>query len=90
MNVEESTYTAMREFIRVAVELEVKKALTVPNLDPGDVPLRAYAGIWREGRSYERGTLATRSGATWVATRSTMVQPGISDSGWKMISKGDK
>ena len=77
--------------IRESLAKEVsKQGQPVPEGHPDDVPVRSWAGVWHEGREYERGTLATRAGATWLATRPTMVQPGVGDSGWKMISKGTK
>ena len=92
-------YTAMREFIRAAVKLEVREATTGireslakevsgANLHPNDVPVRSWSGVWRETRNYGTGTMCTWNGATWLATRDTGLKPGAGDSGWKMIAKG--
>lgn len=58
-----------------------------PPLGEGDIPIRGYAGIWRDTRTYSRGLMATHGGATWVATRATGTKPGTDDSGWRMIAK---
>jgi hypothetical protein len=45
-----------------------------------------YAGVWREGRSYQRGQLATHKGLLWHANAATTDRPGTGAS-WSMMHK---
>ena len=46
-----------------------------------------YRGIFREGEVYERGSLCTRSGALWLAIRTTALAPGAVPDHWRLIVK---
>jgi hypothetical protein len=46
-----------------------------------------YAGVWREGAAYARGTLVTHGGSIWHAYKDYPAKPGTSDSGWKLAVK---
>jgi len=46
-----------------------------------------FAGSYRQGESYAAGCFVTRSGALWLAERSTSGIPGSHDSGWRLVVK---
>jgi len=49
-------------------------------------PRLAYEGVWREGVSYEQGSLVTRSGSMWHANKATREKPGTCDD-WTLCVK---
>lgn len=49
-------------------------------------PAVKYAGVWRSG-AYCEGSIVTKSGGLWYATRTTGLTPGVPDSGWTLIVK---
>ena len=51
-------------------------------------PTPEYKGIYEDGLVYPRGTLTTRAGSLWLATRETATTPGSGPaSGWQLIVK---
>lgn len=46
-----------------------------------------YGGVFTAGKTYAEGTLCTRSGCLWLATKSTSETPGAGASGWKLVVK---
>jgi hypothetical protein len=76
--------------IRERIDLDIKNALEPLQARIKALEARpdlAYRGIWRDGEAYGAGSLATVSGALWLATRATTMRPGTSDSGWRLIVK---
>ena len=49
-------------------------------------PSPHYAGTFEQGKSYTRGSLATKAGGLWLALQTTTQIPGRSDQ-WKLIVK---
>lgn len=45
-----------------------------------------WHGVYEDGRQYETGTLVTRSGSLWLATRRTSGVPGT-EAAWKLCVK---
>jgi hypothetical protein len=53
-------------------------------------PMVKYHGIHREDAAYEEGSLVTRQGGMWCATRTTRDTPGTDGSGWQLVVKQGK
>ena len=51
------------------------------------VPGVSYRGIWNEGETYPRGSLATHSGSLWYTDRETKAKPGASGESWRLVAK---
>jgi hypothetical protein len=49
-------------------------------------PSIAYCGVWKEGATYNEGSLVTRAGSLWCAVQQTAMKPG-SDPSWRLIVK---
>jgi hypothetical protein len=50
-------------------------------------PTVKYFGIHQPELVYEEGSLVTKGGSLWIATRSTAARPGGDDSGWRLVVK---
>jgi len=50
-------------------------------------PAVKYSGVYQAGVVYSAGSLTTRSGSLWIASRETHNQPGSDDSGWTLVVK---
>ena len=50
-------------------------------------PTSKYCGIHQPEPVYEEGSLCTKGGSLWIATRQTAGRPGGDDSGWRLIVK---
>jgi hypothetical protein len=50
----------------------------------------SYAGVWSEGKGYQRNQLVTHASGLWVALDENFdVRPGQSDA-WKLVAKPDE
>ena len=49
-------------------------------------PRPRYEGIYEQGKTYARGSLATKSGGLWLALEHTTQVPGRSDQ-WRLVVK---
>jgi len=85
---EQETRTEVRKATSEIRETLSKEGQPGPEGHPDDTPVRSYAGVWADGRPYERGTMCTDHGSTWIAVQPTMRRPGLQDSGWRLIAKG--
>ena len=50
-------------------------------------PAVKYCGTFEESTGYPEGSMTTRSGGLWVATRATTATPGTDESGWLLVVK---
>jgi hypothetical protein len=51
-------------------------------------PTPQYRGIFEDGPMYAAGSLVTKAGSLWLATRDTATVPGSGpSSGWTLIVK---
>jgi hypothetical protein len=51
-------------------------------------PVIRYAGIWKAGQRYPRGTAITHDGALWIAEAETEGErPGSGPTAWKLAVK---
>jgi hypothetical protein len=49
-------------------------------------PIVKYVGVWRAGKSYEPGSMATDNGSLWHANGHTTSRPGT-DNSWTLAVK---
>jgi hypothetical protein len=75
---------AREELAKRVIDLEAKLADIEAK---GLAGAMSYAGVWRDGQSYAKGTCVTSSGSLWHANRDTSERPGQGDSGWQLMAK---
>jgi hypothetical protein len=50
-------------------------------------PTVKYFGVHQPDLLYDEGSLCTKGGSLWIATRHTAGRPGGDDSGWRLVVK---